>query len=73
MPLYKVTTHAMLIEAESASKAAMIAFRRIEDRSPCQFDVLGPDNEVENVALTSAQQEEAITIPFGEIAKQRTK
>lgn len=71
MPFYKVTTHAMLIEADSVSKAAMIAFRRIEDRNPYQFDVSGPDDEVETVALTVAQQEEAITIPFGEIARQK--
>lgn len=65
MPFYKVTSSAMLIEAEDATEAAMVAYRMFEDHHPHEFDVVGPDSEFIKVALSAERQEEAITIAFG--------
>lgn len=65
MPFFKVTSSAMLIEADDATKAAMVAYRRFEDHRPHHFEVVGPDAEVNQIALSTDLQEEAITIAFG--------
>ncbi|WP_149340825.1 hypothetical protein [Neorhizobium sp. P12A] len=73
MPFFKVTTHAMLIEADDALEAAMTAYRRYDDRSPHQFDVVGPDELQQTIALTAQEEEEAITIEFGRKIESRKK
>jgi hypothetical protein len=65
MPYFRVTSHALLIEARNSTEAAMLAYRRFEDRNPTSFEVVGPDVEVAQVSLDVDQQEEAITIDFG--------
>jgi len=42
----------------------MNAYRMFEDRTPTNFEVVGPNTEVNEVHLTSEQQEQAITIAF---------
>lgn len=64
MPFYRVTSHTLLIEAGNPTDAAMTAYRMFEDRTPTDFEVVGPDTEVNEVRLTSEQQDEAITIAF---------
>jgi hypothetical protein len=54
----------LLIEADNPAEAAMNAYRMFEDRTPTNFEVVGPDTEVNEVHLTSEQQEQAITIAF---------
>jgi len=66
MPFFRVTTHTLLVEAEDAAAAAMKAYRIFEDRTPTDFEVTGPDTEVNEIHLTPEQQEEAITITFGQ-------
>lgn len=65
MPFFKVSSHALLIEASNPAEAAMIAYRQFEDRTPIEFEVVGPDAEFAQVSLDAAQQEKAITIEFG--------
>lgn len=65
MPFYRVTSHTLLIEADSPAEAAMKAYRIFEDRTPTDFEIVGPDTEVNAVHLTTDQQEQAITIAFG--------
>ena len=64
MPFYRVTSHTLLIEADNPVEAAMNAYRIFEDRTPINFEVVGPDTEVNDVHLTLEQQEQAITIAF---------
>jgi hypothetical protein len=64
MPFYRVTSRTLLIEADNPGDAAMNAYRMFEDRTPTDFEVIGPDTEVSEVRLTSEQQEQAITIAF---------
>lgn len=64
MPFYRVTSRSLLIEADNPAEAAMNAYRMFEDRTPTDFEVVGPDTEVNEVHLTSEQQEQAITIAF---------
>jgi hypothetical protein len=64
MPFYRVTSRAFLIEANNPEEAAMSAYRIFEDRTPTNFEVVGPDTEVNDVHLTLEQQEQAITIAF---------
>ena len=64
MPFYRVTSHTLLIEADNPAEAAMNAYRMFEDRTPTNFEVVGPDTEVNDVHLTLEQQEQAITIAF---------
>lgn len=52
--------------ADSPTDAAMGVYRIFEDRSPNQFDVVGPDAEFNHVALDDQQQEQAITMPSRE-------
>jgi len=59
-----VDTRTLLIEADNPAEAAMNAYRMFEDRTPTNFEVVGPDTEVNEVHLTSEQQEQAITIAF---------
>lgn len=66
MPFFRVTTHTLLVEAEDPAAAAMKAYRKFEDRTPTDFEVVGPDTEVNEIHLTSEQQEEAIKITFGQ-------
>jgi len=62
MPFYKVTSHSLLIEADSPAAAAMKAYRMFEDRTPTDFEVVGPDAEINEIHLTLEQQEQAIKI-----------
>lgn len=64
MPFYRVTSHTLLIEADNPAEAAMNAYRMFEDRTPTNFEVVGPDTEVNDIHLTLEQQEQAITIAF---------
>lgn len=64
MPFYRVTSRSLLIEAGDPTGAAMTAYRMFEDRTPTDFEVVGPDTEVNEVRLTSEQQDEVITIAF---------
>lgn len=64
MPFYKLTSHSLLVEADSPAEAAMNVYRMFEDRTPTNFEVVGPDTEINEVHLTSDQQEHAITIAF---------
>ena len=68
MPFFRVTTHTLLIEANDPKAAAMKAYRIFEDRTPTDFEVVGPDTEVNEISLTAEQQEEAITITFGQLS-----
>jgi len=62
MPFYRVSARELLIEADSPTDAAMAVYRIFEERSPNQFDVVGPDAETNHVTLNDQQQEQAITI-----------
>jgi hypothetical protein len=64
MPFYRITPHALLIEAVDATSAAMLAYRRLDDRTPTVFDVVGPDAELRQIVLSPEHQDEAITIAF---------
>jgi hypothetical protein len=64
MPFFKVTPRAKLIEASDAVGAAMLAYRMLEDQTPSEFEVVGPDAEVEHVVLSETRQDEAISIGF---------
>ncbi|NKL23689.1 hypothetical protein [Rhizobium leguminosarum] len=64
MPFYRVTSHTLLVEAENPAAAAMKAYRMFEDGTPTDFQVVGPDTEINEIQLTSEQQEQAITIAF---------
>ncbi|MGO6727343.1 hypothetical protein ACCS45_04350 [Rhizobium ruizarguesonis] len=64
MPFYRVTSRTLLIEADDPVEAAMTAYRMFEDRTPTDFEVVGPDAEVNDVHLSAEQQERAITIAF---------
>jgi hypothetical protein len=64
MPFFKVTSRALLIEADSPAEAAMNVYRVFEDRTPNDFEVIGPDAEVNQINLDTEQQEQAITITF---------
>lgn len=64
MPFYKITSRSLLIEADDPAKAAMTAYRMFEDRTPTEFEVVGPDAEVNDIHLSTEQQEQAITIDF---------
>lgn len=66
MPYFRVTSHALLIEADNPTNAAMAAYRMFEDRTPHGFDVVGPDTEITQVSLSDEQQEEAIAIGFAQ-------
>lgn len=68
MPFYKVTSHSLLVDADSPLAAAMNVYRMFEDRTPTNFEVVGPDTEINEVHLTSEQQEQAITIAFSKRA-----
>jgi hypothetical protein len=46
MPFYRVTSHSLLVEATNPVEAAMFAYRTFEDRTPTDFQVVGPDVEV---------------------------
>lgn len=69
MPFYKVTSRSLLIEADDPAKAAMTAYRMFKDRTPTDFEVVGPDAEVNDVHLSTEQQEQAITIAFSDRLK----
>jgi len=71
MPFYKVTARTMLIEASTPSEAAMSAYRMFEDCTPHGFEVVGPDAEVNNIALDADQRDQAISIEFGRKATSR--
>lgn len=64
MPFYRVTSRTLLIEADDPTEAAMKAYRIFEDRTPTEFEVVGPDTEANKIHLTSEQQERALTIAF---------
>ncbi|MFS2150663.1 hypothetical protein [Rhizobium sp. Rhizsp42] len=64
MPFYRVSSRTLLIEADDPAKAAMTAYRMFEDRTPTDFEVVGPDAEVDDIHLSTQQQEQAITIEF---------
>jgi hypothetical protein len=67
MPFFKVTSHALLVEASDPSEAAMIVFRKFENRTPITFEVIGPDAEFAQVSLDTEQQEEALSKKSGRL------
>jgi hypothetical protein len=67
MPFFKVTSHAILVEASDPSEAAMIVFRKFEDRTPVTFEVVGPDAEFAQVSLNTEQQVKALTKKSGRL------
>jgi len=66
MPFFKVTPRALLVHADSPTEAAMAAYRALEDSTPQVFEVVGPDAEVVQLTLAVEEQEEALTIKFGQ-------
>lgn len=68
MPFYRVTSHTLLVEADNPAAAAMKAYRMFEDRTPTDFEVVGPDTEINEIQLTSEQQKQAVTIAFAPLS-----
>jgi hypothetical protein len=68
MPFYRVTSHSLLVEAVNPLEAAMRTYRMFDDRTPTDFQVVGPDVEIAEIHLTPEQQEKAITIAFAKLS-----